>query len=74
MPVNGTFAQMLPRYSGAQADGAGNLGPPDWSPLSRDHGAYCGLTMRVCKLLVTPSRTKVSPIPSSNCFASTLPA
>jgi hypothetical protein len=41
-------------------------------PLSRDQGAYCGLIMRVCKLLVTPTRTKVSPIPSSNCFAFTL--
>ncbi len=72
MPVNGTFVECFPRYSGAQACGAGNLVPPHWPPLSRDQGAYCGLIMRVCKLLVTPTRTNVSPIPSSNCFASTL--
>jgi len=74
MPVNGTFVQMLRRYSGAQAGRAGNLVPPDWPRLSRDQGASCGLIMRVCKLLATPTRTKVSPIPSSNCFASALPA
>jgi hypothetical protein len=68
MPVNGTSVQMLPRYSGAQAGRAGNLVPPDWPPLSRDQGASCGLIMRVYKLI----RTKVSPIPSSNCFVFTL--
>jgi hypothetical protein len=36
MPVNGTFVQMLPRYSSAQAGGRGNLVPPDWAPRCRD--------------------------------------
>ena len=61
-------SKCFPRYSGAQAGGAGNLVSPDWPPLSRDQGAYCGLIMRVYKL----TRSKVSPIPSSNCFVSTL--
>ena len=52
----------------------GKLPFPEGTIIARIAWKYSGAQAgrSVCKLLVTPTRTKVSPILSSNCFGSTL--